>query len=303
VSKWIQGGIPVSEYRMLKPRNEIAITGLYSLHYFQFASGYVFSGEKHDFWEMVYIDQGEAEIGAGKEVRRLDQGQLIFHKPNEFHSIWANYKKGANIFVISFKCASPAMREFRGRQYTLLSSQRRLLSRLIQEGQRAFGPILDVSDQKQLFLDSAAPRGSVQMIVLYLTHLLIDLLRAHEPSPAQATSPRLTGEEDFAACFERTRELMSARLDGTLRFSQVCRGVGLSQTVLKERFRRYAGVTVMEYYRRLRIEEARRLLRAGEKNITQIADELGYSSPAALSRQFKRLMRLTPGEYLRSIRD
>jgi AraC-like DNA-binding protein len=90
--------------------------------------------------------------------------------------------------------------------------------------------------------------------------------------------------------------------DGSLRFSQVCRGVGLSQTVLKERFRRYAGITVMDYYRRLRIEEARRRLRAGEKNITQIADELGYSSTAAFSRQFKHLMRLTPSEYLCSIR-
>jgi AraC-like DNA-binding protein len=292
----------MSEYRILKPQNEIVIGGLYSLHYFQFASGYVFSGEKHDFWELVYIDQGEAEIGAGREVRRLDQGQLIFHKPNEFHSIWANYKKGANIFVISFACASPAMREFRGRQYTLLSPQRHLLSRMIAEGQRAFGPVLDVSEQKQLFLLETAPRGGVQMIVLYLTQLLIDLLRAQQASPAQATRPRVTEEEDFAACFERTRELMCMKLDGSLRFSQVCRGVGLSQTVLKERFRRYAGITVMDYYRRLRIEEARRRLRAGEKNITQIADELGYSSTAAFSRQFKRLMKLTPSEYLCSIR-
>jgi quercetin dioxygenase-like cupin family protein len=104
----------MSEYRILKPKNEITIGGLYSLHYFQFASGYVFSGEKHDFWEMGYIDQGEAEIGAGREMRQLYQGQLIFHKPNEFHTIWANYAKGASIFVISFSCRSTAMRAFRG---------------------------------------------------------------------------------------------------------------------------------------------------------------------------------------------
>lgn len=292
----------MSEYKMLKPGREIVIGGLYSLHYFQFASGYVFNGEKHNFWELVYIDQGEAEIGAGREVRQLYQGQLIFHKPNEFHSIWANYKKGTNIFVISFACSSPAMREFRGRQYTLPAPQRHLLSRMIAEGQRAFGPVLDVSDQKQLLPLPTAPRGSVQLIVLYLTQLLIDLLRLEQAPPAPARSPRLTGDEDFAALFERTRELMCARLDGSLRFSQVCRGVGLSQTVFKERFRRYAGITVMEYYRRLRIEEAKRRLRAGGKNISQIADELGYSSTAAFSRQFKKLMRLTPSEYLCSIR-
>ncbi|MDD3214666.1 MAG: helix-turn-helix domain-containing protein [Eubacteriales bacterium] len=49
------------------------------------------------------------------------------------------------------------------------------------------------------------------------------------------------------------------------------------------------------------MEEARRRLRSGEKNITQVADELGYSSIAAFSRQFKQLMKLTPSEYLCTI--
>ncbi|MDD3214004.1 MAG: AraC family ligand binding domain-containing protein, partial [Eubacteriales bacterium] len=154
----------MSEYRILKPQNVFSISGLYSLHYFQFASGYVFSGEKHDFWELVYIDQGEAEIGADREVRQLNQGQLIFHKPNEFHTIWANYARGASIFVISFACRSPAMRTFRGRQYTLLAPQRLLLSRLIAEGQRVFGQVLDVSEQKRLRTLPSAPLGGVQMV-------------------------------------------------------------------------------------------------------------------------------------------
>ncbi|MEN6635891.1 MAG: AraC family transcriptional regulator [Clostridiaceae bacterium] len=249
---------------------------------------------------MVYIDQGEAEIGAGREVRQLYQGQLLFHKPNEFHSVWATYARGASIFVISLSCNSAAMRAFRDRQNTLLPSQRRLLSLLIAEGQHVFGPMLDVSSQKRLTPLPMAPRGGVQMITLYLTQLLIDLLNAQQESASQTRLPRVK-EEDFSESFERTRELMSARLDGMLRFSHVCRGFGLSATVFKERFKRYTGVTVMDFYRRLRIEEAKRLLRAGEKNVTQIADELGYSSTAAFSRQFKQLMRLTPGEYLRSI--
>lgn len=290
------------EFEVLRPRETIRISGLYSLHYFQFASGYVFSGEKHDFWEMVYIDQGEAEIGAGREVRQLNQGQVIFHRPNEFHTVWANYKKGAGIFVISFACQSPAIRAFRGLQCTLPPAQRALLARLIAEGQRVFGPVLDLADQKQLRPLPTAPAGGVQMIALVLTQLLLELLRDVRPAPLNASRPRVTGEQDFAPVFERTREMMCAAPDGTLRFAQVCREAGLSATVFKERFRRYTGVAVMDYYRRLRIEEARRRLRAGDKNIAQIADELGYSSAAAFSRQFKRIMRLTPSEYLRSIR-
>ena len=226
----------MTEYKILKPKNEIIISGLYSLHYFQFTSGYVFSGEKHDFWEIAYIDQGEAEIGADRDIYQLYQGQLIFHKPNEFHTIWANYAKGTSIFVISFTCNSTAMREFRGKQYTLLSPQRRLISRMIAEGQRVFGPVLDVSDQKRLFTLPTAPRGGVQMIVLYLTQLLLDLLRTQQPSLTRSIRPRMTEEEDFAVYFEHTRELMSARLDGSLHFSQVCRESGCPQRCSRSAF-------------------------------------------------------------------
>jgi len=286
---------------MLKPKNEIIVSGLFSLHYFPFATGYVFSGERHNFWEMVYIDQGEVEIGAGEAVHQLRQGQLIFHQPNEFHSIWANYAGGTGIFVVSFACVSPAMRAFGGKQFTLSAPQRRLLSRMITEGRRVFGNVLDISDQKSLAPLPSAPRGGAQMIVLLLTQLLLELLNAPVQPRAEAFgSPRIA-EDDFAPVFERTRALMRAQPAGTLRFSAVCRAAGLSATAFKERFRRYTGMPVMEYYRRLRIEEARKLLRAGELNSAQIADALGYSSAAAFCRQFKRIMKLTPGEYLRSI--
>lgn len=288
------------EYKLLKPKRVIQVRGLYSLHYFQFASGYVFNGERHDFWEMVYMDQGEADIGADKRVLRLGKGQAIFHQPGEYHSIWANYAQGVNLFVISFECKSPAMRAFRKKICTLGHEQRRLLSQMISEGQRAFGPVLDISDQKQLIPLPDCPAESVQKIVLSLEHLLLGLLHASASQPAVA-GPRLPDEAEFALCFEEAQRLMRERLDGSLRFPELCRALGVSGTVLKERFKRYANVTVMETYQRIRIEEARRLLRAGEKRTAQIADELGYSSPAAFSRQFKRLMGIAPREYVSSV--
>lgn len=121
-----------------------------------------------------------------------------------------------------------------------------------------------------------------------------------KPAPCTAALP--IAEDGFATLLRRTRELMSASLDGSLRFTQVCRAVGLSATVFKERFHRHTGLTVMDYYRRLRIEEARRRLREGDCNIAQVADEMGYSSAAAFSRQFRQVMRITPSEYLRSVR-
>ena len=54
----------------------------------------------------------------------------------------------------------------------------------------------------------------------------------------------------------------------------------------------------MAYYQRLRIQESRRLLRQGRMSVSRVAAELGYSSPQAFSRQFKRVTGVCPTEYL-----
>ena len=258
------------EYTPLKMERVIKIEKLYSLHYFQFAAGYIFPGEKHNFWEMVYIDRGEADIGAGRQVVRLRQGQAIFHRPNEFHSIWANSATGPNIMVLSFGCTGNILRPLAGQALTLDAQMRGILRQLIAEGQV----------------------------------LLLLLRQAREGQEAgKQEAPHLTEERNAADITNQLTALMREHLDGSLSFEEICRQSGLSQTALKACFRRYNRMGVMEYYQRLRIEEARRLLREGRLNVTQTAEALGYSSIHAFSRQFKRLMGVTPLSYLRTIKE
>lgn len=292
------------EYTPLRVHRILKIEKLYSLHYFQFAAGYIFPGEKHNFWEMVYIDRGEADIGAGKQMVQLRQGQAFLHQPNEFHSIWANSATGPNIMVLSFGCASSELRQLAGHALTLNAQMRGLLRQLIAEGKQCFGNLLDISGQRTLVPLAGAPVGSQQMIVILLEQILLLMLRQNQAGQPAAHSENihLTDEQNAADLTNQLTALMREHLDGSLSFEEICRRSGLSQTALKACFRRYNRMGVMEYYQRLRIEEARRLLREGRLNVTQTAEALGYSSVQAFSRQFKRLMGVTPLNYLRTIR-
>ncbi len=292
------------EYMPLKIERVLKIEKLYSLHYFQFAAGYIFPGEKHNFWEMVYIDRGEADIGAGKQVVRLRQGQAFLHCPNEFHSIWANSATGPNIMVLSFGCSAGMLRSLAGHALTLNAQMRGLLRQLIAEGRDCFGNLLDISGQRVLMPKADAPMGSQQMIVLLLEQILLLMLRQTQEGQEEALCEKahLTDEQNAADLTNQLTALMREHLDGSLSFEEICRRSGLSQTALKACFRRYNRMGVMEYYQRLRIEEARRLLREGRLNVTQTSETLGYSSVQSFSRQFKRLMGVTPLNYLRTIR-
>ncbi|MBC1397657.1 cupin domain-containing protein [Listeria fleischmannii] len=88
------------------------VQSIVTVYYFEFSKNYLFAGEQHDFWEMVYVDKGELEVSAGKEGYELKEGDIIFHKPNEFHNLWANGVSAPNVLVVSFVCSSEGMRFF-----------------------------------------------------------------------------------------------------------------------------------------------------------------------------------------------
>jgi AraC family transcriptional regulator len=62
-------------------------------------------------------------------------------------------------------------------------------------------------------------------------------------------------------------------------------------------FRRYFGVSVGAYIRRLRVQEATRLLNLRQLTLSEIALDCGFSSHSHLCREFKRQIGVTPSQY------
>jgi AraC-like DNA-binding protein len=69
-------------------------------------------------------------------------------------------------------------------------------------------------------------------------------------------------------------------------------------TYLSSLFSCIEGRTIEKYFIEQRIERVKELLVYGEKNLSEIADELEYSSISHLSRQFKKITGLTPTHFL-----
>ena len=59
------------EYSGVKLHNSITVGKIFSIHYFEYMNNFKFSGEAHNFWELVYIDKGEAGITHNKSYTVL----------------------------------------------------------------------------------------------------------------------------------------------------------------------------------------------------------------------------------------
>jgi AraC-like DNA-binding protein len=80
----------------------------------------------------------------------------------------------------------------------------------------------------------------------------------------------------------------------------LARLAGVSRSSLHRRFGSTLGVGPMDYVRRLRVEEAARLLQSTDLTTARIAERVGLGDAAHLSREFRRRFGIAPSAYRRT---
>lgn len=284
-------------YSGTRLKEEIVISELMTVHYFELAKDYRFLGEQHDFWEFVYVDKGEITAYSGDVARDLKSGDIVFHKPNEWHTLIANGVAASSVAVISFRSVSAAMAGFEDKVFKTGSVQRNLLSRIINETSAAFDtPLSDLVTPK-LHRRKNSLFGTEQLIKLHLTEFLLSLLR-NDMSPVQTSLKRNLD----SGLFGEIVDYLAASLGKKITLSEIARHAGISKTAVKMLFREQAGCGACEYFTRMKIDRAKTYIREDNYNFTQIAEMLGYDSIHYFSRQFRKYVNMSPTEYAGSIR-
>lgn len=290
------------KYKAVELKEEFSINRIISIHYFEYMSDFKFAGESHNFWEFLCVDKGEVEVTADLEKITLHRGDIIFHKPNEFHNVAANGVSAPNLVVISFECGDPAMGFFEDKILKVGEGERRLLAQILVEAREVFPGPMDNPYQEELVRGKARPFGGEQLIKLYLEQLLIHLYREN------AFFQEVQREQPYAARKSETLygdvvAYLEHNIRQQLTVEQICKDNLIGNSQLKKLFREREHCGVIEYFNRKKIEMAKELIRSRSMNFTQIADYLGYASVHYFSRQFKKTTGMTPTEYTASIKQ
>ena len=288
------------DFKTHEIKREITIDGFNSIYYFEFGKNFTHTPEKHDFWEMVYVDGGEVIAVTDRLGRTLSQGQVIFHKPMEVHAHVSNRVVPNNMLVVSFTTKSRAMDFFDGKIFTLDKTGKTLLSLFINEAKNALGKIPGEYSNKNPIDFSRAPFGSVQLLECYLTELLLVLSRSGE------TSGKIKRNEDSrelaqSSITELIADYLKDNIYSGITLSDICTKFFMGKSKLSTLFAEYIGEGPIEYYTRLKMAEAKRLLINEDLSVSAISDMLGYSSIHNFSRAFKKATGFSPAVYRKKI--
>jgi AraC family transcriptional regulator len=99
----------------------------------------------------------------------------------------------------------------------------------------------------------------------------------------------------------RCIEFMDAHLDGDLRLSELAHEAGISASHFIRSFRQTTGKTPYQFLLDRRVERAQLLMRDHRTSLTEVALASGFADQHHLARVFRRIARVTPSSYRRSL--
>jgi AraC-like DNA-binding protein len=284
-------------------KESIVINEIITIHYFEYMKNFTFRGEAHDFWEFLCVDKGQVQVTADDRTYMLKKGDMIFHKPMEFHAIYSKGNTAPNLVVISFKSSSPDMKLFENKIITIKPEHKRLLSRILGEAKVSFSTPIHIPSVEKVEPSPYAPLGSQQLIKLYLEALLIYLARdmqSMQVNPVEKLLGSMSPES--SSVLDSILEYLEIHIFEKLTIKKICSDIHLSRSSLESLFKSEKNCGIMDYFSKMKIDRAKEIIRTGEKNMTQISIMLSYSSPQHFTKQFKNISGMTPSEYADSIK-
>ncbi|MBE7033950.1 MAG: helix-turn-helix transcriptional regulator [Ruminococcaceae bacterium] len=288
-------------FDMQKIKTEIEIDGFNSIYYFEFGKDFSHAPEKHNFWEMVYVDSGQINAITNGIGCTLEQGQAIFHEPLEPHAHISDNKVSNNMLVVSFSTDSEIMHYFKNKTFTLDKTSKTLLGLFLDEAKNALGNIPGDYENKNNLHFLHEVFGSSQLLQCYFTEFLIRLIRSGNSLSENVISSKKSRDIANNSISELICDYLKNNIYGNITLKDVCTQFLLGKTQLCKIFRENTDQSPMEYYMNLKMKEAKKLIREKNHSVSQISDILGYSSIHIFSRAFKKSVGMSPTSYAKSI--
>ena len=95
----------------------------------------------------------------------------------------------------------------------------------------------------------------------------------------------------------KARRILSKNLDKDISIKDLSAKVGLNRTTLQKIFKEIYGVTIHDYRKHVRMQEAKNLLLQNELSVTEVSGLCGYTNASKFSVAFKDTVGMLPGKW------
>lgn len=270
--------------------DSIRVTGIVNLHFFEFDNDFTTEGERHPFYEMVFVNSGRLYISSEDYSGWLTKNQLVIHRGDTVHSLSCGSGDEPTVIIIGFECDSADIDIFSKAPTQLDDAEIKKLAEIVKEGRNVFlppynTPVYDMKTRKNPMF------GSEQVLRVLLEYFLIQLIRKYrydENSEDGGEPPSMIDEIINYVSDNYLEKITIEELAFLFRTNRA--------TLCKE-FKRASGKTLVEFINEKKFEKAKRKILSSDATFTKIAEEMKFESIHYFTRFFKKMSGMTPKEF------
>jgi AraC-like DNA-binding protein len=250
---------------------------------------------RHKFYEMVYIEKGNAVFDIENKPVSIGPNDILIIKPNQAHKVTVQSQFGCEFIVVHYKFVNQVNPQYSeeslgdfldfvsgkesGSFITLKVSQKNdiimLLKRIMKENEGE-----DIGSEFLKYL-----------LVMELFVLISRALKMEWENSMKYKAPKL--KELIAISVNYIRN----NYERDISLKDISKFVFLSQSYFIRAFKDEVGISPINYLLKVRIERAKELLGDNEQKIVDIALAVGFSNQQRFNEIFKKYVKMTPMQY------
>lgn len=255
----------------------------------------------HPEIQLTLIQQGEGTLIVGDKIDRFDQYDILLLGANLPHVLLSDpryYLPGSTQLATSVTIL------FRPEhlETTMLNlPETKHLRFLLQEAQHGVRLRCGISNALTAQLENMPTQRPFEQL-LSLLSLLDNLATNPDREVLSATAYTRPQRPDDQRRLEQVFSYILQQYARPISLEDVANVANLTPGAFCRFFRQHTRKTFSQLLNEVRIEHACRHLRESRENISQIAFSCGYTNLSNFNRQFKEVVGMPPGEYIRSYR-
>lgn len=255
----------------------------------------------HEFWEIAYVYEGEAQNETIHGNTHLQAGNFLLIKPGAEHSF--TYKRNTSRgricnCLIRRSYFEKLIEKFQKkyelsgyRLYELLSDSMPFCIQLSDDNADNVRHLIwQIAHEYNHFTV-----GSDYIMENALINLLVYMTRMYEYQQGKATSPVSTHQD-----IDELIKYLNSNFGQNLTLEYLAERQHLSKEYLSRYFKKETGKNISEYLSEVRISRAKGMLHTNTFPIGFVSEYCGYGSVSAFEKAFKKIVGISPSSYRKS---
>lgn len=250
----------------------------------------------HEEAELTLITDGSCTYHIHLETYEAQAGDLLFIPPAELHSIsmkpGIEMKSTTYVFHMDYLNADSA--DICAVKYlTPISRHSLMLPYIIKEDHPVYPELVKVFHEMERAYSEMQPGYELMLkaLLLYATALLVPYRETENIRPQL--------ENEHTAKLKLVLEYISEHYAEDLTIPQLSKLCFFSEYHFMRFFKKYVGISCLEYIKNLRLEKAASRLAQGDRSVLDVSMSCGFSNLSYFYREFKKKYGMTPKQFIR----